>query len=171
MKRILLIIGIIIIVLLEIRPWNVRVSENSGNPVEITKEATATGTIIAGEVATVKYVIDGDTIELTDGRRVRYIGIDAPEKDECFSVEAKVENKRLVENKTVRLERDISDKDGYGRLLRNVFVNTIIVNKALVEGGFARAWNVPPDEKYKDSLFVSQLEARGAGRGLWQLCR
>lgn len=171
MKRILLIIGIIIIVLLEIRPWNVQVSEKSGTPVEITKEATATGTITAGEVATVKYVIDGDTIELTDGRRVRYIGIDAPEFEKCFSEEAKEENKRLVEKKTVRLERDVSDKDSYGRQLRYVYVDTVFVNEALVVDGFARAWNVPPDEIYKDALFTSQQKARGADRGLWQLCR
>lgn len=134
-------------------------------------QATSSAKITAGEIAEVAFVIDGDTIGLTDGRRVRYIGIDAPEFEECFSQQAKEENKKIVENKSIRLEKDVSDKDSYGRLLRYVYVNTVFVNEELVEGGFARAWNVSPDEKYKDELFVAQQEARGVNRGLWQLCR
>lgn len=140
-------------------------------PIEITSEATTAAKIITGELATVAYVLDGDTIELTDGRRVRYIGIDAPELEECFSDEATAENKLLVEGESVRLEKDISDVDDYGRLLRYVFTDDEFVNEKLVRNGFARAWNVPPDIVYKDELFPSQELAKTNSLGLWQACK
>ena len=76
------------------------------------------------ESVVVKRVIDGDTIELSDGRKVRYIGINAPEMTDkrkgilCFANMAKEKNKKLVEGKTVEMEKDVSDKDKYDRLLR-----------------------------------------------------
>lgn len=170
----LLLIALIFVAVLEITQLS---NSQSRKQVEVTREAAITEKVIQGETATVAHVIDGDTIELTDGRRVRYIGIDAPEiiyedkSTECFGIEAKEENSKLVQGKKVRLESDFSETDNYGRLLRYVYVSDTLVNKGLVQGGFARAWNVPPDEKYKDTLFISQQEAKEARRGLWQLCR
>ncbi len=66
-------------------------------------------------------VIDGDTIVIEGGHHVRYIGIDASERDEPLYREAKEANGALVKGKTVRLERDVSDRDRYGRLLRYVY--------------------------------------------------
>jgi len=118
-------------------------------PIELTKEATSTAMIEnpLTETAMVARVVDGDTIELTDGRKVRYIGVNTsetvdPRKPvECFSKEAKVENKRLAEGKTVQLEKDISQTDKYGRLLRYVYVGPpaggLMVNEYLVRQGFA----------------------------------
>lgn len=123
------------------------------------------------EMVKVAFVIDGDTIELTDGRRVRYIGIDAPEKKKCFSEDAKEENKRLVAGKAVRLKKDVSETDSYKRLLRYVYVDDIFVNGSLVGDGYAKAWDVPPNKSNKDMLFTLQKDAKDAGRGLWQLCR
>jgi len=85
-------------------------------------------------------VIDGDTIIVEGGYRVRYIGIDAPEirpRLEAFGMEAWQANRQLVEGKKVRLERDVSETDKYERLLRYVYVNDILVNAEMVRLGLA----------------------------------
>lgn len=88
-------------------------------------------------------VIDGDTIELENGKRVRYLGINTPESVdprkpvECFGKEASFKNKELVLNKKVVLEKDISEIDKYGRLLRYVYVDNIFVNLELIKQGYA----------------------------------
>ena len=112
-------------------------------------------------------VIDGDTIVVSGELRVRYIGIDAPEMNEYFGRESRQANRRLVEGKRVRLERDISDTDRYGRLLRYVYVDGLLVEAELVRGGYARARAYPPDVKYHERLEALEREARAAGRGLW----
>ena len=128
--------------------------------------------------ARVVYVIDGDTIMVElNGRevRLRYIGIDAPEtvKEnapvEWMGPEASAANKALVHGKTVYLEKDVSDTDRYGRLLRYVFLaDGTFVNGELVRQGYAQAITYAPDVKYQDLLRALQREARNAGRGLWQ---
>jgi len=129
------------------------------------------------EMGEVKRVIDGDTIELTDGRRVRYIGINTPEmsdprkKVECFGREAKEKNKELVEGKIVELEKDISEKDIYGRYLRYVYVNGIFINEYLVEQGFANTMTIPPDVKYQKLFLEKEKQAREEKRGLWGKCK
>src|SRR3990167_3408922 len=73
-------------------------------------------------------VIDGDTIEIEGGQKVRYIGIDTPETVDprkpvqCFGVEASNKNKELVSGKRDRLEKDVSETDKYGRLLRYIYI-------------------------------------------------
>lgn len=121
-------------------------------------------------------VIDGDTIELEGGQRVRYIGVDTPETVDprkpvqCFGQEASAKNKQLVEGKVIRLEKDISETDKYGRLLRYVYVDDIFVNEYLVEEGFARASTYPPDVKYQDKFRKSEESAQTQNRGLWSSC-
>ncbi len=115
-------------------------------------------------------VIDGDTITIEGGYRVRYIGIDTPETYpdlEAFGIEAWQANRKLVEGKEVRLEKDVSETDKYGRLLRYVWVNDILVEAELVRQGLARAKAYPPDTKYQDYLEQLEAEAREAGRGMW----
>jgi len=68
-------------------------------------------------------VIDGDTVELSTGERVRYIGIDTPEIGKCYYVESSAKNAEFVDGQIVRLEKDVSETDIYGRLLRYVYVN------------------------------------------------
>jgi micrococcal nuclease len=177
-KRIFLLVGLLIVGFLELNQWlHVSPAPPSQKDAEVTKEATTTGILVSSETATVKFVIDGDTIELVDGRRVRYIGIDAPEENyqtksaDCFASHATEENKRLVAGKVVRLEKDVSHVDSYGRLLRYVFVEDQFINERLVRDGFARAWNVQPDELYKEKLLAAQQEAQNNDRGRWQLCR
>jgi len=121
-------------------------------------------------------VIDGDTIEIEGGERIRYIGIDTPETVDprkpvqCFGVEASNKNKELVEGKRVRLEKDITDKDKYNRLLRYVWVGDTFINLELVKQGFAYSYSYPPDIKYQDQFVKAQQEAREAKRGLWNTC-
>lgn len=89
----------------------------------------------------VERVIDGDTIVLSDGNTVRYIGIDTPEihpKAECFGTEAKTHNTELVLGKSVSLTKDVSETDTYNRLLRYVYLEDgTFVNEALVRNGYA----------------------------------
>ena len=122
-------------------------------------------------------VIDGDTIELASGERVRYLGINAPEmltsykKGECYAREAKEQNKELVFGKKVYLIRDISDRDKYGRLLRYVYTEDAFVNFMLAEGGYAKAQIFAPDTKYASLLRAAQQDAQDENRGVWNICR
>src|SRR3990167_4117159 len=121
-------------------------------------------------------VVDGDTIEIEGGEKVRYIGIDTPETVDprktvqCFGVEASKKNQELVEGKMVRLEKDITDRDKYNRLLRYVYVGDTFINLELVKQGFAYSYSYPPDIKYQDKIVKAQQEAREAKRGLWGAC-
>lgn len=121
-------------------------------------------------------VIDGDTIEIAGGERIRYLEIDTPETVDprrpvgCFGHEASAKNKELVEGKYVRLERDITERDKYGRLLRYVYVQDRFINLELVKGGYAVIYTFPPDVKHQKELLAAQQEAREAKRGLWSAC-
>jgi len=118
-------------------------------------------------------VIDGDTLELEGGQRVRYIGVDTPEMNDsrasvrAWAEKGKEKNRGLVEGKTVTLERDVSETDKYGRLLRYVYVNGVMVNSELIRLGFAFATPYPPDVKHQDLFAQLEKEARTAGAGLW----
>lgn len=113
-------------------------------------------------------VIDGDTIIIQGGYRVRYIGIDTPEKDQPYYEKAGQINRDLVHNKTVRLERDITDKDRYGRLLRYVYIEDTFVNAEIVKRGYAYAKAYPPDIKYQVYLEAMEREAKLSKRGMWR---
>lgn len=121
---------------------------------------------VSGEIATVTQVIDGDTIEVNlNGAiwRVRYIGIDTPETGDVCGSEATQANARLVSGQTVRMVKDQSETDRFGRLLRYVYVGGTFVNGALVSGGWARAVDYPPDTSLSGVLHG--LAAQGAGIG------
>jgi micrococcal nuclease len=126
--------------------------------------------------AKVVRVIDGDTIEVNIAGKtykVRYIGIDTPETVhpskpvEYMGQEASDKNKELVDGKTVKLEKDISETDKYDRLLRYVYVGDLFINAELVRLGYAQVSTYPPDVKYQDLFLQLQQEARDAERGLW----
>lgn len=103
-----------------------------------------------GNYHLVTRVIDGDTIVLENGTRVRYIGIDTPERDEAGYQEATEANRKLVEGKKVRLEYDVDRIDRYDRTLAYVYVNGIFVNAYLLENGFAEVMTIKPNVKYKE---------------------
>ena len=128
------------------------------------------GCISPPETAAVIQVIDGDTIVIEGDYRVRYIGIDTPEirpAVEAYGGEAWQANRELVEGKEVRLERDMSETDRYGRLLRYVYVDDVFVNAELVRQGLAEVKSYPPDTKYQDYFEELESLARKAGLGMW----
>lgn len=115
-------------------------------------------------------IIDGDTIQIEGGQKVRYIGIDTPElKDsECFAKEARDKNKELVEGKKVTLQKDVSETDRYGRLLRFVYTeNGEFVNDILVKEGYATVSTYPPDVAKQELFKTSQQDAVASNHGLW----
>ncbi|MBU0569352.1 thermonuclease family protein [Patescibacteria group bacterium] len=151
-------------------------SETQENADTNTSNDEFTNKQVQAETFKVTRVIDGDTIEIEGGRKVRYIGIDTPETVhpsepvECFGEEASDENKRLLEGKQVRLEKDISEVDKYDRLLRYVWVGDVFVNDHLVRQGYANSTTYPPDVKYQEQFREAEQEARENNRGFWSKC-
>ncbi len=126
----------------------------------------------------VSYVFDGDTIELSDKRRIRYIGINTPElnskmkiKPECFATNAAEMNKQLVNNQEIEMDKDQTDKDIYGRYLRYVWIDDIFINDFLIRQGFARTEIIAPNTKYATDLKEAEKEAKKDKRGLWGKCQ
>jgi micrococcal nuclease len=152
---------------------------------EVAKETSALSEVDQRILtkATVKHVVDGDTIQLETGEKVRYVGIDTPETKhpkksvQCFGREASAKNKELVEGREILMEKDISNTDRYGRLLRYIYLpnpdatdEAIFVNEYLVEQGYAHLLTYPPDVKYDKMLKDAQTIAREEKRGLWGHC-
>ncbi len=115
--------------------------------------------------------IDGDTLDvIIDGsvERIRFSGINTPEKDQCYYQEAKDKLKQLTEGKEVYLERDRSDVGKYGRLLRYVYVNNLMINSYMVRNGYAFVF-----DKYKDDtgryeeLKENEKIAMAKNLGVW----
>ena len=132
--------------------------------------------------ATVDHVVDGDTVEVTLGRRtetVRLLGIDTPETVkpgapvDCFGPEASARTKDLLPAGTeVRLTRDVELRDRYDRLLAYVAraSDDLFVNRALVADGYARTLAIAPNDAHRAELAAAERDARAAGRGLWGAC-
>jgi endonuclease YncB( thermonuclease family) len=118
----------------------------------------------------VQRILDGKTFELTDGNIVRLIGIDAPEAGESCSTEATNHLSSLISGETVYLEKDVSETDSDGRLLRYVYVNEVFVNLELVYDGYAYAVSYPPDIAYSTQLADAEEDAINNDRGcLWAI--
>ncbi|MFH1182732.1 MAG: thermonuclease family protein [Candidatus Moraniibacteriota bacterium] len=155
----------------------------SGFNPEPTPDANSSPSLCSDKqecVARITNVVDGDTIDISTGERVRYVGVDTPEtkhpikKVQCFGKEASEKNKELVEGKEVRLEKDVSNKDRYGRLLRYVYlpagqagIGDLFINDYLARNGFAHAATFPPDVKFSKQFLEAEREARDNQRGLW----
>jgi micrococcal nuclease len=144
--------------------------------------ATGTGTYVSQGgsekgSATVKWVVDGDTLDLVGGDTVRLVQIDTPEvKDgECYAEDAKRELIRLAPKGTrVDLEDDprLDAEDRYGRLLRYVHASRTNLNVELVRlGAAAPYFHSGIRGAYADELMDAVNEAQDAGRGMWGECR
>jgi len=130
----------------------------------------------AAEVVGVKWVDDGDTILLKDGRRVRYIGINAPEvahpekgrAAEPFGEAATKQNKFLVHGHRVRLDFDREKKDHYGRVLAYVYLEDgTFVNLKMIEKGYAFALSIKPNTRFEHMFLKAQRRAMKAKVGIW----
>ena len=117
--------------------------------------------------ALVERVIDGDTIELRGGKRVRLLGIDSPEKKQYYCEEATERLRQLVEGKDVGLEKDATNRDKYGRLLRYVYVDEVFVNLEMVKEGYAVLFTTPRNVKHLEELMKVEDEAKL--KGIWGL--
>lgn len=133
------------------------------------------GSSWAEDWRTVQRVYDGDTVVMTDGVQVRYIGINAPEishkdhKAEPYGYAAKTFNEKMVLSKRVRLTYDVERHDQYGRLLAYVFIDDgTFVNSALLKEGFAYFLPRKPNAKYDDLFHRSQQDAMSNRRGMWR---
>lgn len=119
-------------------------------------------------------VTDGDTIKLVDNRRIRYLNIDAPEKDECYALKAKEINEKLVLNKKVRLELDKNEMDRFGRTLAYVYVakngQEMMINQSLLEKGAAIYQLDTVNLKHAEILTTTANQAHDQKKGLWQEC-
>jgi micrococcal nuclease len=126
-------------------------------------------------VVVVSEVVDGDTIRLANGDRIRLVQIDAPELRlrECYAKEAKVALERLLRAGEVRLELDpdLDQRDRFGRRLAYVHVGETNVNLALVGRGAAAVWfHEGAQGRYAERLLLAEERARAAGFGLWTAC-
>ena len=123
---------------------------------------------------TVERVIDGDTIELSSGERVRYLLIDTPENTtevECFGPEATAYNAELALGREVELAYGDECEDRYGRLLAYVSLGDREINTLLVERGYACVLYIPPNGSDRAAEFAALEDgAQAANRGLWAAC-
>ena len=125
--------------------------------------------------AVVERIIDGDTIELEGGERIRYLMINTPEttggKNECYGSNAVQFNTDLVLGKTVTLDYDVQCQDMFGRTLAYVSVGGVEVNTEMVKRGFACVLHIPPNgDSRKDEFEALEDEAKAESRGLWGQC-
>lgn len=126
----------------------------------------------------VRFVADGDTVQLTDGRWVRLVQIDSPETgegdEECYGTRAREAlEAQLADADEIIVVADpaLDDRDRFGRLLRYVYVDGGNVNRALVQEGAATVWFFRGDMgAVADSLLAAAREARARGLGLWGAC-
>ncbi len=137
----------------------------------VVEPPSTTGTV------PVARVVDGDTIDVMiwdETRRVRLLLVDTPElrPTECYGPEAsEYVSSLLPEGSEVRLERDATDKDAFGRLLRYVYLDDgRMLNELLLEGGYARLFDSGDMEQHEQRLREAEARARAAGAGLWTAC-
>jgi micrococcal nuclease len=123
------------------------------------------------EIGSVVGIVDGDTIDVKINNqvyRVRYIGIDTPERNEIFYSQATQFNQILVFNKTVTLVKDVSETDQFNRLLRYVIVGDIFVNYELANEGYAVSSTYPPDIACSTEFSSAERKAQIAEVGFWK---
>jgi micrococcal nuclease len=138
------------------------------------------------EKARVSRVVDGDTVELSDGRKIRYLNVDTPETVKpdtpvkCFGPEAKKKNQELVENKEVWMTFDKEKQDRYGRDLRYLYTNqkdaedqnvAKSINSFLVRNGYGRAVSYSPNTTFKKVFEEWMAQAQTNKSGLWAKCK
>jgi micrococcal nuclease len=140
--------------------------------------------IITGRWAIVAKVVDGDTVELEGGEKVRLIGVNTPETvkpdslEQPYGKEASGFTKSQIEGKKVFVETDVQEKDNYGRTLAYIYlqkpkteeeIEKYMFNATLLREGYAQLMTIPPNSKHTDLFVKEQKAAREAGKGIWAL--
>ena len=140
------------------------------------------------DTLTVERVIDGDTLQLSSGEKIRLIGIDTPEASDnpktrrdsertekaiqdiiAMGKETSAFTHKLVEGKEIRLEFDVQQRDKYGRLLAYVYLTDgTFVNAEIVKAGYAQVMTISPNVKYQQLFLELERESREQARGLWK---
>jgi micrococcal nuclease len=133
------------------------------------------GSVCGPSSGVVTRVIDGDTVELETGVKIRYLMVNAPETtnghDDCYGQNAATFNTDLVLGKTVDLAYDVECEDRYGRTLAYVSVGGQEVNTLMLERGFACLLHISPDGDDRLAEFKAiEASAKAAKRGLWGAC-
>ena len=143
------------------------------------------GMTLGFEPVTVGRIIDGDTVETSDGRRVRLIGVNTPESTyrvERYGKEASKYTTLKLAGRQVWMQKDVSNKDCYARYLRMIWleiptndmdkheIRTKLFNADLILKGYAEPSTFPPDVKYREYFVQFAREARGKNKGLWAFC-
>lgn len=139
---------------------------------------TVTAAVGGADRFQVKWVADGDTVLLTDGRWIRYLGINTPEvatkdhRGEPLGGAARSRNRSLINGLPVQLEFDRARQDRYGRTLAYVTNSRgQMINELLVAEGLAYCLWLTPNDRYTGRLLKAQRQAIAARRGLWALPR
>ena len=127
-------------------------------------------------------VIDGDTVRVDTGEKIRFLGIDTPElhsqdkTERCLAWWAKQKTAELIGGRRVYVYKDVKDIDKYGRLLRFIFLRKTdtndlkkSVNYRLVRDGYARVLTIPPDVRHASLFLEAQVKARQEKLGLWSM--
>ena len=145
-------------------------------PSAIGAPTNTCGTQQFDETATLKYVHDGDTIRLSDNRKIRLLGIDTPElarkgnPTQPYALDAKKALKILLSSNkgSVNLVYGNERKDHYGRTLAHLFLdNGVNVQSALISQGLAIAFTTPPNTKLSDCYSTTETTARLENQGIW----
>lgn len=130
--------------------------------------------------AVVEEVVDGDTLELENGRTIRMVGIDAPNRGEDFYGRAMEETIKLTEGKKIVLEYDEYQDDKFGRILAYIWIpcssqkgcqeGKLMLNKVLVDEGLAKVvlYSKRKKLKYQDELIQAEEEAKEENLGIWR---
>lgn len=156
------------------------VLEKNKNPQESNVLDSDTGDFVK---VTIQRVVDGDTFELSTGEKVRIIGVNTPESTtttELYGKEASNYTKEKLTGKTVYLQKDVSDTDRYGRLLRYAWLEVpneitketiakYMFNAHLLLEGYAQPYTLQPDSAYADIFVEFAREARENEKGLWSI--
>ncbi len=119
-------------------------------------------------------VVDGDTVELTGGDRLRLLSIDTPEEGEPYYQEAKDALSQLALGKLARIEFAGLRRDRYGRLLGYLYVDSLFVNEAIVDNGLGNLYLFRDNDAARPEtqlLLAAQRRAMDARRGIWSIER
>ncbi|MEP6479651.1 MAG: thermonuclease family protein [Rhodoglobus sp.] len=169
MKRSSLLVVVLLVAALAIGSWwftNRTAPAPAAMPTAIPDAATE---------ATIEYVHDGDTLFLTDGRKVRLLDIDTPEIGdhlECYGTEATDLLRQLLPEGThVWVLAEVQPLDKYGRSLLHVFTDAgTLVNLVMVERGAAESVILAPNVLYESQFEAAEDSAQSLGVGMWSAC-